>query len=82
MPHADALFIILPNRTHFGMRRFSQDCVQDAGVVSKRQKTTPAKAARGAFFAKNASFEARAKGLKSKAKPWERNLPDPLFFYQ
>ncbi|MEO5346728.1 MAG: hypothetical protein H7834_10180 [Magnetococcus sp. YQC-9] len=63
---------------------FLQGCVQDAGVVSKKQKTTPAKAARSAFFAKdakNASYEERSLKSKAKSKPWERNLPDPLFLF-
>ncbi|MEO5346911.1 MAG: hypothetical protein H7834_11115 [Magnetococcus sp. YQC-9] len=71
------------NRTHFEMRSFSQDRVQHAGVVSKRQKTTPAKTARGAFFAngaKNASIEERAQG---KGKTLGEESPRPsLFFYQ
>ncbi|MBF0418018.1 MAG: hypothetical protein HQL86_07205 [Magnetococcales bacterium] len=52
------------NRSHHGIRRFPTGRVQDVGVVSKKLKTTPTKAARSAFFAKdakNASFEERAK---------------------
>ncbi|MEO5346425.1 MAG: hypothetical protein H7834_08615, partial [Magnetococcus sp. YQC-9] len=29
------------NRTYFGRRSFSQGCVQDAGVVSKKRKRPP-----------------------------------------
>ncbi|MEO5347381.1 MAG: hypothetical protein H7834_13545 [Magnetococcus sp. YQC-9] len=53
------------NRTHSGMRSFSQGCVQDAGVVSKKRKRPPPRR-RAAHFsrkgAKNASFEERAQG--------------------
>ncbi|MEO5347203.1 MAG: hypothetical protein H7834_12620, partial [Magnetococcus sp. YQC-9] len=54
------------------MRSFSQGCVQDAQGRFQKAETTPAKVARGAFFAKNASDKS---GLKSKAKSWEMNLP-------
>ncbi|MEO5347407.1 MAG: hypothetical protein H7834_13680, partial [Magnetococcus sp. YQC-9] len=42
----------------------------------QKAETTPAKAARGAFFRKRREKRLLEKGaLQSKAKPWEMNLP-------
>ncbi|MEO5345568.1 MAG: hypothetical protein H7834_04200, partial [Magnetococcus sp. YQC-9] len=41
---------------------------------------TSAKAVYSTFFAERAKNAFFIKRAKSKAKPWERNLPDPLFF--
>ncbi|MEO5344905.1 MAG: hypothetical protein H7834_00835 [Magnetococcus sp. YQC-9] len=71
------------NRNRYGMRGFSQGCVQDAQSRFQKAETTPAKAARGAFFAKgakNASWKERAK-VKGKTLGEESPRPS-LFFHQ
>ncbi|MEO5346946.1 MAG: hypothetical protein H7834_11295 [Magnetococcus sp. YQC-9] len=64
-------------------RHLPQGRVQNAGFVSKKAETKPAKAARGAFFAKgakNASFEERA-NVKVKGKTLGDKSPRPSLFF-
>ncbi|MBF0416947.1 MAG: hypothetical protein HQL86_01695 [Magnetococcales bacterium] len=70
------------NRTHHGMRRFPTGCVQDVGVVSKKRKRLPRRrrAAHCSQKTRKMLFLKSAVKSKVKPKPWEMNLPDPLFF--
>ncbi|MEO5348021.1 MAG: hypothetical protein H7834_16845, partial [Magnetococcus sp. YQC-9] len=55
------------NRTHFGMRSFSQGCVQDAGVVSKKRKRPPPRRRAAHFSQKTRKMLLLKSALKAKS---------------
>ncbi|MEO5347998.1 MAG: hypothetical protein H7834_16725, partial [Magnetococcus sp. YQC-9] len=65
------------------MHHFPQGRVQDAGVVSKKRKRLPRRRRAAHFSQKTRKMLLLKSALKSKSKskPWEMNLPDPLFFF-
>ncbi|MEO5346029.1 MAG: hypothetical protein H7834_06585 [Magnetococcus sp. YQC-9] len=72
MNFPDPLFFSL-NRTHFGMRSFSQGCVQDAGVVSKKRKRPPPRR-RAAHFSRKGAAKGKGKTLGDES-------PRPSLFF-